>query len=469
MSSACQNHTEHTVGDSREMIAATARMAEWISGRCDDGFPHDAIVCARHAILDWLAVTLAASNDSLVDRLIADALSNGETGAAGLVGRRECLSPAFAALVNGACSHALDYDDINKRMRGHPSVAIIPAVLAATNDSTEKFGNLLEAVIVGVEVAATLGEMMAADHYHQGFHTTGTVGTVAAAGAVCRVMRSTADQCETAIGLAATQAAGLRVMFGSMAKPLHAGKAAMNGLLAARWARVGVTASAAALESPNGFGPTLSRAFQPRDIKAEKCSRLAIEDNIFKYQAACFYTHSAMAALARLMAAQGIDETNVASIEVGLLPSLHSVCDIVKPQTGLQIKFSVRHLLAMTLSSINTADPHVFTDCCAANESLGALRQRISVAEQAFDSRTASRVTVRLTDGGEHSLTLDVGNPSRRLAEQESRLLEKFNALASAVLSPSEANDVSSFVLQAQQSDSLAEVFSILYRRHTFA
>ena len=203
---------------------------------------------AKHAILDWFGVTLAGATDPLVGILAEDALDSGEAGASRLVGRSEKVSPSFAAMINGAASHALDYDDVNKRLHGHPTVPVVPAVLALAEQKGLSGKDVVEAFIVGYEIECLIGEMMGMSHYDHGWHATATVGTFGAAAGCARMLGLDSEKSAMALGIAATQAAGLKSMFGTMCKPLHAGKAAMNGLMAARWAARGFTSRADALD-----------------------------------------------------------------------------------------------------------------------------------------------------------------------------------------------------------------------------
>jgi len=407
----------------------TRQIAAWISAIDTAPLSPRAERCARHALLDWTGVTIAAADDPLVDRLVATAVEDGETGNAGLVGRGEMLTPAFAALTNGAASHALDYDDINRRMRGHPTVAVLPALLSITGAGEFRVGELLDALAAGVELACVLGEMMGDSHYNHGFHNTGTIGTIAAAAGAARLMRLDTLQTETALGLAATQAAGLKAMFGSMAKPLHAGKAAMNGLLAARWAKAGVTATEQALECEQGFGQVLSHDFTPKTIRPNSDAPFGIEQNIFKYHAACYYVHSALEAVSELAQEHRFEPGDIEDIEIGLMPELHKVCDIVEPATGLEVKFSIRHMVALQLCGWETSDPSIYTEDVARAPEVIALRSRIRVVQEDFVSRMTTRVTVSCAGNQTHKKTLDVGVPADDLDRQEDRLVNKFSAL----------------------------------------
>ena len=352
-------------------MQVTADLAGWIA-RSDDPPTHRARRAAQQALLDWAGVCLAGAKDPLVDLLVADAAA--QTGLGGGFGRSSrTASYRRGGIGHGVRMHVLDFDDINKRMRGHPSVAILPALLTCRRLD----GDLIDAFIAGTEVACCLGEMMGPRHYEAGFHTTATVGTVAAAAAVCSLTRADAEVTQRTLSLAATQASGLRAMFGSMAKPLHAGLAAQSGLRAARWASAGMTAPLDGLDSPQGFGPVLSGDFTHQSIRANTPKPFGIEENVFKYHAACYYTHSAIEAISKLKDEANIRPEDISSISVGLQAPLLTVCDIVEPTTGLETKFSVR-LIAMALLDYDTTNPEVFSDAVTHDPQIRHLGKKVT-------------------------------------------------------------------------------------------
>mgnify|MGYP001602411076 CR=1 FL=1 len=226
--------------------------------------PGEIRALARQCILDTLGTALAGADDALVRILTAELAEQGGNPVCGVIGSTLRLPALSAALLNGTMAHALDYDDVNLAMPGHPSVAVLPAVLALAEERGASGEALLAAFVAGYETACRVGLLVAPGHYDTlGFHATGTVGSFGAAAACAHLLGLSESQTVHALGIAATQAAGLKSMFGTMCKPLHAGRAAYNGLLAARLAARGFTARPDSLECAQGFAAAYSPEFHP--------------------------------------------------------------------------------------------------------------------------------------------------------------------------------------------------------------
>ena len=414
----------------------TANLGAWIADVRSDEFTGRARRWAKHAILDWLGVTLAGAHDPLIDILVSDAISEGETGASRLIGREEMVTPSFATMINGAASHALDYDDVNKRLHGHPTVPVVPVLLALAQQKPTSGLALLDAFIIGYEVECLIGEMMGLAHYDHGWHATATVGTFGAAAGSARLLGLDADKATMALGIAATQAAGLKSMFGTMCKPLHAGKAAMNGLMAARWAAKGFTSRDDALECTQGFGLTQSTDFTPLPIRPDASAPFAVEENLFKYHAACYLTHSSIEAIRSLKAQHGFTASDVKRVR-SLVDAGHGrVCDILEPTTGLQVKFSIRHCIAMALTGDDTGAMEVYSDELANRPDLMELRQKVELEDKVHNNRHAAETVIDLNDGRSLVGFFDAGVPADDLDAQEARLKTKFERLAEPAIGP---------------------------------
>src|SRR5712672_726734 len=265
-----------------------------------DDLPAPARELAQQCVRDYFGVALAGAGDELVRLLLDEMAEAGGAPRASLIGHETRLPALSAALVNGAASHALDYDDVNMAMPGHPSVAILPALLALAELKGSSGREVITAFVAGYETACRIGAALQPGHYNLGFHATSTVGCFGAAAACARLLGLDAAATATALGIAGTQAAGLKSQFGTMCKPFHAGKAAQNGLLAARLAARGFSSRADIVECVQGFALTHGPDFSPEAALAEPEAGLHLFANLFKYHAACYLTHAPIECARRL-------------------------------------------------------------------------------------------------------------------------------------------------------------------------
>jgi len=410
--------------------------------------PDDVVEVARQCVLDWFGVTLAGAQEDaarIVREELCDSGAAHRDAGATVVGRPERLSIHDAALANGTASHSLDYDDVNESLYGHPSVPILAGLLTLAEWCAAPGADVLCAFVAGYEAECRIARALGGEHYQRGFHATGTVGTFGAALACARLLGADAAMAEVAIGLAATQAAGLKSMFGTMAKPFHAGRASAGGLLAARLAARGFSAASGAIETLQGFAETHSTSFDPARALADPPGGWYLRSNLFKYHAACFQTHSAIEGFRRLRAREGFGARDVMSATIHAEPAQLRMCAIAEPTTGLEVKFSLRHTGALALAGVDTASIDTFSDSVARDAALVALRDRIDVVVDRTGGGPTP-VDVVLNDGRMLSMAHDVSAPEKDVAEQGRRLREKFDALSTPVVGPGAAKRLAELV-----------------------
>jgi 2-methylcitrate dehydratase PrpD len=399
-----------------------------------EALPAEARELARQCVLDYYGVALAGAGDELV-RLLLDELTEA-AGAlqASVIAYRARLPALSAALVNGAAGHALDYDDVNMAMPGHPSVAILPALLALAESEHRTGREVVTAFVAGYETACRIGAALQPAHYNLGFHSTGTVGTFGAAAACARLLGLDGDATAVALGIAGTQAAGLKSQFGTMCKPFHAGKAAQNGLLAARLAARGFSSRADIIECIQGFAPTHGPNFSPEAALARPKVGLHLFANLFKYHAACYLTHAPIECARRLREEHKLVPEAIRAITLRLDASCERVCNIPAPVDGLQSKFSLRQTVAMALAGIDTASLGVYSAENARDPVLVRLRELVELDWQDSWPQTVSELEIELGDGRHLTARHDAGIPAADIADQGRRLAAKFGALVEPVL-----------------------------------
>ncbi|MBH67829.1 MAG: hypothetical protein CMM58_05700 [Rhodospirillaceae bacterium] len=420
----------------------------------------DTLRWAKHCILDWIGVTVGGAGEELTKKVLDVAVAEGAIGSARIIGFDAKLTASQAALINGTASHALDYDDVNQRMNGHPSVPVVPVLMALADEMEVQGLQFLTSFVAGYEVETLLAEMSGYSHYDKGWHGTATYGTFGAAAAASKLLGLTDDETVTALGIASTQAAGLKSMFGTMCKPLHAGKAASNGLFSARLAQRGFTSRMDAIECPQGFAATQAEGFNALPVRSNPQQQFAVEENLFKYHASCYLTHAGIDALKELKNEHVVTPEDIVSVEQYVPKTHFSVCNIGEPKTGLEVKFSMRHIAAMVLSGIDTGSLCNYTDTIAARDDLVQLRDKVIIKDKPFNSRMQSEVVVKVRDGRILSKFFDAGVPAENLDRQEEKLTEKFISLVSPVYGEEAAHTTLNKCLAFENISDASQVFT---------
>src|SRR3954447_8349389 len=420
-----------------------------------DALPEEVRALARQCVLDYYGVALAGADDPLVAILLDELAEAGGAAQASVIGHKARLPALSAALVNGAIGHALDYDDVNLAMPGHPSVAILPCLLALAEARQSSGREVIAAIVAGYETACRIGSALRPGHYNLGFHATGTVGCLGAAAACARLLGLDAEATAQALGIAGTQASGLKSQFGTMCKPFHAGKASHNGLLAARLAARGFSSRPDLIECEQGFALTHGPDFRPEKALADPPGGFHIRANLFKYHAACYLTHGPIETARAIRDQHGVTPEQIAHVTLKLDRSCDRVCNIPAPADGLEAKFSLRQTVAMALAGIDTASLGAYSAATANDPALVRLREKVALDFHDGWPQAAAELEVATTDGRVLKASHDAGIPSADIAAQGERLTAKFDALAGPVLGPARARELRAAILGL---DSLSDV-----------
>ena len=422
------------------MQNATVNLTEILTNRIMsihyDAVPADVCTIAKHCLLDWLGVGVAGRAEPAVSLLVEEADDMGALGGkGGWTFDGKTARADWASLVNGTAAHALDFDDVSMDFIGHPSVSVFAALLAwiYRGDNSISGKDLISAFIAGVEAECIIGKLITPSHYEKGFHATSTLGTIAAAVACSKLGTFDKQQTQRAIGLAATQAAGLKCMFGTMAKPLHAGLAARNGLVAASLAQRGFTSCLDSLENIEGFLAAESDA--PKwDLLHEELSVWHTRSILFKYYPSCYFTHAAIRGLTVLSRDADVDPDEIRGVELRVPEAHMTVCNIQTPKTPLEMKFSVRILAAMVLSGLPVRSD-TLTAAVAGRLSASDIYKKISVIpEPQRQNVFSTEIAIHKTDGSSVEKEVDVSVPNgvEALPDQWASLLEKNRPLLQA-------------------------------------
>lgn len=424
------------------------------SGTIED-LPASAIDTVKLSILDFIACCVAGSRSDGA-RAVSD-WAHETSGRADsvIIGTARRASPPLAALANGTAGHAFDYDDVSLRMI-HPSATLVPVLLAVGEPRRMTGRRLIDGYIAGFEVEARLCRELNPEHYNRGWHSLGTIGTLGAAMAACRLYRLDHEQARWALGVAASSAAGIRKNFGTMVKPLHAGQAAFHGLQAADLAARGFTGDRSILEGKNGFVDVFSRPEALPGLHeafAAGAPYELVESGIaLKRFACCGAIHSAQDALLNVLESDPFGPDEVTRIECRVNPLVPDILVHHITQDGLEGKFSMEYSLAVCLFD-GRAGLAQYSAERAADPRLVPIMERVKVVVDEsipIDLATfPSVVTVDLRDGRQLRSRVDVpkGYPSRPLTRKE--VIEK-------------ARDCCAEVLDSDQFESLVQTVSDL-------
>ncbi len=319
----------------------------------------EALDAARIAITDTLAVTLLGASDAatrIVSQTPGMADGGGPCVVAGTSLKRSLLD---ATLLNGIASHAHDFDDFTQEFGGHPSVPVLPALLALADTRKVSGRDLLHAFIVGVEAETRIALGVHFHHYEKGWHPTATLGVFGAAAASAHLMGLNDKQTATALCIAASLSSGIKANFGTMTKPLHVGHCARNGLFAALLAENGFSANLDAFEAPQGFlnvfnGP--GRYDTERMLKGWFDPPLILEPGIsIKQFPCCGSTHPAIYVALDLKRDHVFHSGDISEIEIRTHPLRLPHTDNPRPESSLEAKFSIQYCVARALHSGNVS------------------------------------------------------------------------------------------------------------------
>ena len=386
-------------------MALTRDLGQFVSDLSPNRVPDAAAAIARTGFIDCIGV-MVAGRDEEPTRLLQEVLQP-TPGPATLYFSEQTAGAPEAAWINGVAAHALDYDDV--ALRGHPSTVLVPAILAEAETLDVSGRDMIVAFVAGYEVWAELGRRESGYHHGKGWHPTGIFGAIAAAAACAHLRRLNPAQTAQAIALGASQSAGLMANFGTMTKPFHAGKSAHAGVMAARLAAAGFTASMDALEHPQGFLAAVSPEGKvDRDSPATGLGetwRIMTSGLAVKKYPTCYCTHRAIDGMLDLVRERDVMPGDVAAVRVTLSENFATILRNHLPQTGLAAKFSIEFAMACALTARRVGLGEL-TDAFVRRADVQAMMPLVSVQISTEPdpgypgAALADQVTIDLVGGG---------------------------------------------------------------------
>jgi 2-methylcitrate dehydratase PrpD len=447
-------------------VDVTRRLAEFsVETRYRD-LPAEVVEKGKERILDTLGCMIAGCTEALASLMLKYVEETGGRPEATIVGFGHKTDVAKAALVNGTLGHALDFDDTQISFSGHPSTVILPATLSLGEKMNCSGEAILEAFLVGFEVACKIGRGVNPRLYENGWHATSVIGTLGAAVAAGKVLGLDADEMTSALGLAASQSCGLKENFGTMTKPLHAGKAVESGVISALFAKDGFTASQQILEAKRGFcavfssgqfdlNPILENLGNPYDIISPGVHT--------KPYPSCLMTHQIIDAMLSLAESHNIQPEEVDSVVCEIAPLASGALIHSNPETGLQGKFSAPYVVAVSL-----LEPRVsleqFTDQKVRDPKARAMMQKVKVTvhPELEGEPPPVIVHIRLKDGKEYTQRVDIatGSPEKPLSLD--RMIEKFRSCADAMINRKRIDEAIDMILRLEKLTDVTKLIALI-------
>ena len=415
----------------------TKTLAKFIVETDKSNIPSQILEHTKVAFMDWLSVTLAGKDDPLVGKLIKYSDLMGGYEQATVLGYGVKKTAVQTALINGAASHALDFDDTLESIIGHPSVTLFPSLLAFSEWKEKSGLDMLTAYVIGFKVATAIGTCGIVDHYMSGWHSTCTLGHFASAAGCARLMGLNEQQTLYALGIAGTQASGLKRVFGTMCKPFHAGKSSMTGLMSALLASEGFDCAEDILEGTNGFLQVLNGKLNNK--MADTLGKTwDIENLAQKYHSSCHATHSPIEAVFAIVEKEGLNVQDIGSIKIFTSRLSIDAAGKTEPTTGLAGKFSIPYCVANALLRGNTG-MQAFTDEKVNDPQVQDYMKKISLHLSDKMDLLEAKVDVETDSGKTYTKTIDVMKDIPDLETKKTKIKTKFMDLCPPVLGEDKA------------------------------
>jgi 2-methylcitrate dehydratase PrpD len=412
---------------------STRLLARYIAASRFEALPPRVVDEAIRSLVNWAGCAIGGAHHESVDIALASLVPFAGAPQAALPGRSERTDCLLAALLQGIASHVLDFDDTHPELMVHPSGPVAAALLPLAEWRAASGAELVNAFVAGVEAQCRVARAVLPAHYEVGWHITGTAGVVGAAAACARLLGLDEPRTTWALGIAATQASGLREMFGSMCKSLHVGRAAQGGLAAALLAQGGFTSAETALEGKRGFVQVLSASPNPAALSAGLGEDYDLLRNTYKPYACGLVIHPSLDACIRLRSRHGLRGPQIERIELAVHALALELTGKTSPRTGLEGKFSVFHGAAVAIID-GAGGEAQFSDERVKAPDVVALREKVRAKIDPALGKEQAGVTIVCRNGARHELRVEhcAGSLQRPLTDAE--VDAKFLALSAPVL-----------------------------------
>ena len=441
-------------------LGATEILADYGISSSADQIPQEIIHEGKRCFINFLAVSLYASRDPSLDILLDVFKLEGGKQQSSITGVRARTTIQNAALANGYLGHLEDYDDTHFPTVIHPSSPTLPSSLAIGEHLSASGNDVLVASILGMELCCRIGMAVHPHHYDEGWHITGTCGVFGSAIAAGRIVGLSINQMVSAMGIAGTQAAGVREVFGAMTKPFHPGRSAQSGLLATLLAHRGFSSTETILEGRRGFGAVLSDKCDWNVATDQLGKRWELKMNGLKPYACGVVIHPLIDAMIAFRDNRGINPEDVRSISAKVHPLVIELVNRPNPRVGLEGKFSYQHSIAVGLID-GSAFPAQYTDDRVLDPQVANLRDKVQATIDPRMSEDSTEITIPLQNGTSYEETVlhATGAPENPLSD--SMLNQKFRVLSEEVISNSQIEQLLDLLWNLEKVPNINQVMEL--------
>jgi 2-methylcitrate dehydratase PrpD len=454
----CFTATDELMDSGKGMIE---RLLSFLKNTSFKDLPSEVVHQGKRCLTDWIGVTLGGLKNPSISILIKTVKEFGGKKHATILGTSVKTSVLQAALVNGAMSHVLDFDDTHLHALMHPSAPLLPALFAYGEWKKVKGKDFLLAFVLGFEIETRISMAMGTSHYDLGWHSTATMGRFGAVAGVGKMAGLDRQKMAYALGLAGTQASGIRKVFGTMTKSFHAGKAAADGLLSVLLAQKGYTSPIDILEGEKGLGSLLSFDFDPQRGLEGLGKSYTIMGTSFKPYSSCLYAHPAIYGVIQLRNQHQIKPLDVEAIDCSVSRFCFDAACIKDPQTGLEGKFSTPYCVSLALIE-GSAGEDLFRDEALKDQAIRDVMRRVKVEEKPELSNKEAEITVWLRDGKsiKHKVDYPLGDPENPLPDQ--KLDEKARGLLQSIFEKERVEAILKKLWDLESVGNIEELISLL-------
>jgi 2-methylcitrate dehydratase PrpD len=445
-------------------LSETKVLASYLVNSRLEDIPEDIRHESKRALLNYIGCAVGGSREPAVETALRALTPYFGKPAAGVLARPERMDPLHAALINGISSHVFEYDDTLPKNYIHPTPPVASAVFAHASAHRVSGRDFVHAFLLGFETEARIGNAVYPAHYEAGWHITSTAGVFGAAAAIGKLLSLSTQQMIWALGLAATQASGLREMFGYMAKSFHAGRAAQNGYAGAVLAQSNFTAGETSLEGPRGFAAVQAAKYDLSKVTSGLGTDFQIRENAYKPYPCGLVVHPTIDGCIDLYRDHHPEPENIKAVRVRVAPLVLDLCNKRDITRGLEGKYSIYHSAALGLTR-GKAGLQEYTDEAVNDPIVKRVRERVTAVADATITEDQSHIEVELTDGRKlvRFVEESLGNLRRPLTDRQ--LEDKLRDQATPILGAPHVEKLIELCWKIDTLDDVGEVVKSTVRQ----